>query len=153
MTGRAMTAANDPRVPAVGNVRAATGGDTGRPTPDDGTTTTPSSDTTHGTRTSTGSGREGGASEPADRSRNSNGSGSHLPTSKRRWRQPKDAGDLATQASHVATMVLNGDIDPDVARLYTASARVAAQAMSTKVSKARFLGSTPDLSLDDDPFE
>lgn len=148
-----MTAATDPRVPADGNARDATADGTGRPNTADDATTTPSSDTTRGTRTSTGSGPGDGANEPADPSRTSNGSGGHSPRSKRRWRQPRDAGDLATQASHVATMVLNGDIDPEVARLFTATARVAAQAMSTKVTRARFLGSEPDLTLDGDVFE
>ncbi len=50
-------------------------------------------------------------------------------------------------------MVLNGELDLDTARLYSSVARTVAQAMSTEVSRARFVQQMPDLSLDDDPFE
>lgn len=51
-------------------------------------------------------------------------------------------------------MVLNGDLDLERARLYSSVARTVAQALSTEVSRARFLAQAPDLTLeDDDVFE
>ena len=61
--------------------------------------------------------------------------------------------EFAAQANAVATMVLNGDLDVDTARTYSAVARTVAQAMSTEVSRARFIQSEPSLALDPDVFE
>ena len=66
----------------------------------------------------------------------------------RPWRPARSAIEFAAQANQVATMVLNGEIDPDVARIYSGIARTVAQAMSTEVSRARFLAEQPNLSLD-----
>ena len=60
---------------------------------------------------------------------------------------------FAAQANRVATMVLNGEIDVETARIYTAVARTVAQAMSTEVTRARFLQTEPDLELSEDVFE
>jgi hypothetical protein len=61
--------------------------------------------------------------------------------------------EFAAQANAVATLLLNGEIDVDVARTYSAVARTVAQAMSTEVSRARFVQSEPSLVLDPDVFE
>jgi hypothetical protein len=50
-------------------------------------------------------------------------------------------------------MVLNGTMDLDTARTYSSVARTVAQAMSTEVSRARFVQSEPSLSLDEEIFE
>jgi hypothetical protein len=61
--------------------------------------------------------------------------------------------EFAAQANAVATMVLNGDIELEMARTYSAVARTVAQAMSTEVSRARFIQSEPSLALDPGVFE
>ena len=61
--------------------------------------------------------------------------------------------DFAAQANRVATMVLNGEMDLDVARTYSSLARTVAQAMSTEVSRARFVQSEPTLTLSQEVFE
>lgn len=50
-------------------------------------------------------------------------------------------------------MVLNGTMDLDAARTYSSVARTVAQAMSTEVSRSRFLQSEPSLDLPSDVFE
>lgn len=64
------------------------------------------------------------------------------------WAKPATLHDFAKQANTVATMVLNGDIDPDIARLYSSVARTVIQGMSIEVTRARFLKTMPELSLD-----
>ena len=61
--------------------------------------------------------------------------------------------EFAAQANAVATMVLNGDLDLETARTYSAVARTVAQAMSTEVSRSRFVQSEPSLTLDPEVFE
>lgn len=51
--------------------------------------------------------------------------------------------------NNVATLVLNEEIDLDLARAYAALARVLSQTVSVEVSRARFLRTEPDLTLDD----
>lgn len=63
------------------------------------------------------------------------------------WRTPRNVREFASQANEVASMVLNGDMDVNVARIYSGLARTVAQAMSTEVSRARFLSELPDLSF------
>jgi hypothetical protein len=58
--------------------------------------------------------------------------------------------DFAAQANKVATMILNGEIDLETAAAYSRVARTVAQAMSTEVSRARFLQRAPMLLLNDD---
>lgn len=60
---------------------------------------------------------------------------------------------FAAQANRVATMVLNGEIDLEVARTYSSMARTVAQAMSTEVSRARFVRTQPTLDLTDEVFD
>ncbi len=71
----------------------------------------------------------------------------------RRWRQPRNVREFAAQANAVATMVLNGNIELEAARAYSSVARTVAQAMSTEVSRSRFIRSEPSLDLSGDVFE
>jgi hypothetical protein len=66
-----------------------------------------------------------------------------------RWRTPRNAREFAAQANRVATMVLNGEIDPEAARLYSGVARTMVQALSSEVTRARFVKEEPDLALDE----
>lgn len=61
--------------------------------------------------------------------------------------------EFAAQANAVATLLLNGEIDLETARTYSSVARTVAQAMSTEVSRARFIQSEPSLVLDGEVFE
>ena len=61
--------------------------------------------------------------------------------------------EFAAQANAVATMVLNGTMDLDAARTYSSVARTVAQAMSTEVSRSRFLATEPSLDIPQDVFE
>lgn len=45
-------------------------------------------------------------------------------------------------------MILNGEVDMDVARAYASLARVVSQAASLEVTRGRFLKEMPDLSLE-----
>ena len=47
-------------------------------------------------------------------------------------------------------MILNGEIDLDVARTYSGVARTMAQVLSAEVYRARFLQQEPNLSLEPD---
>jgi hypothetical protein len=67
----------------------------------------------------------------------------------RSWKPPRNVKEFAAQTNHVATMVLRGEIELETARVYSGLARTVAQAMSTEVSRARFLAEEPDLSLED----
>lgn len=64
-----------------------------------------------------------------------------------RLRTPRNVQEFASQANQVAAAVLRGDIDLDTARVYSAVARTAAQAMTTEVVKARLTRTTPDLEF------
>jgi hypothetical protein len=72
---------------------------------------------------------------------------------KKRWQTPKNVKGLASQANMVATLVLNGEIDIDTARSYSAIIRTVAQAVTNETNKSRFLKSMPDLEFEDDIFE
>jgi len=63
------------------------------------------------------------------------------------WAVPVDPMTFAYQANKVATAILNGEIDLDVARTYASVARTVAQAMNTEVNRARLEQSLPDLSM------
>lgn len=98
-------------------------------------------------------GSKNGEPIPEDPShQNSTSSGQPLSGSKRLWRQPKSVRDFANQASVVCTMLLNGKLDLEVARAYSGIARVVAQAISSEVSKSRFLGQKLDTALSGDVF-
>jgi len=66
------------------------------------------------------------------------------------WRKPRDAKTFAAQANEVATMILNGEINLDVARTYSGVARTMAQVLSAEVYRARFLQQEPNLSLEEE---
>lgn len=70
--------------------------------------------------------------------------------SSKQWRKPRDAKSFAAQANEVATLILNGAIDLDVARAYSGVARTMAQVLSAEVYRARFLQQEPNLSLEDE---
>lgn len=63
------------------------------------------------------------------------------------WRAPDDLLAFAAQANDVTTRFLNGEIDIDTARTYASLGRVVVQAVSSQVTKDRFLQREPDLSL------
>jgi hypothetical protein len=68
--------------------------------------------------------------------------------SRTRWSRPSSAALLAAQANDVATRVLNGEIDLDVAARYASTARVAVSAMNIEVQRARAARQSPNLLLD-----
>lgn len=139
----------DPHVPAGDSVTPAISGATGAPAPASDGTTTPSSATTPETPRSTSDGVTPTRSASGSESPSSKTSDAPSSGSTRRWRSPANARQFAAQANRVATMVLNGEMDGDTARLYSAVARTVAQALSTEVSRARFLAKEPDLTLED----
>lgn len=47
-------------------------------------------------------------------------------------------------------MVLRGEIDLETARTFGGLARTVAQAMSTEVTRSRFLAEAPDLNFDEE---
>lgn len=66
------------------------------------------------------------------------------------WKAPKNIKEFAAQANLVATQVLNGEIDIDTARTYSAIARTVAQAVNTELGKARITQQEPDTDFDGD---
>lgn len=64
-----------------------------------------------------------------------------------RYRLPRSVHEFAGQANLIATQVLNGDIDLETARAYSAIARTVAQAVTAETTRARILRSTPDLDF------
>lgn len=138
---------------ADASVTAVTSGDTGPVNSGGDTTTTPSSPTTHATPRSIGSGASAGRNAPDDPSPNSKTSDERSSDSKRRWKQPRNAREFAAQANAVATMVLNGEMNLDAARTYSSVARTVAQALSSEVSRSRFLQAEPSLELPGEVFE
>ena len=145
--------ADAPHAAEDGNAPAAPSGDTASQSRGSATTTTPSSATPPETPKSTASGLDAGSSAPPDGDQTSKPSAPPSTSSTRRWRSPRSAMEFAAQANAVATMVLNGDIELETARTYSAVARTVAQAMSTEVSRARFVQSEPSLALDPAVFE
>lgn len=140
--------------------------DATEPTPWSGPSTAMPSD---GTRSfipiSVGDGFEHGDSEPAANlepstasststsSTPSKTSGQHSRNSKHHWRVPGDAMGFASQMRAVATMVLNEEIDLDIARTYGALARATVQALSVSVTRSRFSREVPDLDFITDLFD
>lgn len=68
--------------------------------------------------------------------------------SKRRWHTPKNALELARQANQVATMILNGEIDLEIATKYVAAARTSSQLLSIEVYRARLTKEQANISLE-----
>lgn len=75
------------------------------------------------------------------------------PNSSRRWRKPMTIKDFVGQINQVSTMILNNEIDIDVANSYCRLSRSFAQLITTETVKARFLKRQPDTTLADDVFE
>lgn len=89
-----------------------------------------------------GVGAPGATSPP-----NSTNSATPSNASKRRYRKPRTALQLAAQASAVATALLNGTLDLDTARAYGTIARTAAQSLGVEVQTGRFLKTSPSLDM------
>jgi hypothetical protein len=68
--------------------------------------------------------------------------------SKERWRQPKTIMEFASQVNSVCNRVLNGKIDMEVAKTYSALARVVTQSANIEVAQARLSHAPPELRLD-----
>lgn len=148
--------ADGPLESGDGSAPVATSADTERPLTESDATTMPSSGTTPATPPSTVSGPFVGSSEPGPTTGSpstSRNSGERSSGSTRRWRQPRNVREFAAQANAVATLVLNGEMGLEAARTYSSVARTVAQAMSTEVSRSRFLQSEPSLDLPDDVWE
>jgi hypothetical protein len=63
------------------------------------------------------------------------------------FQKPKNVRELAAQASAVATLVLNGQMDAEQAKPYSSLIRSIAQLMGAEVQRARIAKTEPDLSL------
>lgn len=90
--------------------------------------------------------------ESPDHQNLSNSDG-QLSDSTKHWSTPKNVKGLAAQANMAATMVLNGELNIDVARTYSAIIRTVAQAVTNETNKARFLREMPDLEFEEEVFE
>jgi len=87
------------------------------------------------------------AKEPDSESPTSPPSDERSRGSTRPFRQPRNVREFAAQANRVATSILNGEIDLDTARAYSAVARTVAQAVTAQTVHARFLKTKPDLDF------
>lgn len=83
------------------------------------------------------------------RRKTSTPSGSRSNGSKGSWPLPKTVREFTSQANAVGTMLLNGDIDLDLARAYSAIARTIAQTIGADVARARAMKRVPDLGFDE----
>lgn len=105
-----------------------------------------------GSSTSSATGRDAGTTSQPNSSRSKTPSNDSKP----HWRQPATVMEFASQVNAVCNRVLNGAIDLDKAKLYSAMARVVTQAANIEVARARMGKYTPDLDLDlmeDEYFE
>lgn len=108
----------------------------------------PSNATRKPTQTNAQSGlADGGVLLGENSLRNCTNSGGPSNTLKRRFKQPTTPLQLAAQANAVATALLNGTIDLEVARAYGTIARTSAQAMGIEVQTGRFLKTPSSLDL------
>ena len=80
---------------------------------------------------------------------NSDSSAPPSKPSKKQWRLPKSARDVAAQANAVATMLLNEELSLETGRVYAATARLVAQALSVELARSRLSGGQPNLELTD----
>ncbi len=83
----------------------------------------------------------------------SGNSDEHSSNSNLRFRRPTNVKEFASQASAVATMILNDEISVEKGQSYASLARVVAQTVSSEVTRSRFLKEEPDLGLDDEIME
>lgn len=70
-----------------------------------------------------------------------------LSSSNRPWLRPTSVRELSAQVTDVATLLLNGKIDLEQARVYSALIRGIAQMVSIEVAKARLSKTLPDLKI------
>jgi hypothetical protein len=74
-------------------------------------------------------------------------SGEPLKVSKKNYETPTNARELAVQANQIATMILNGEINLDIAAKYSSIIRATSQLLSLEVAKARMDREKIDLNL------
>lgn len=86
-------------------------------------------------------------SESGSESLISNSSAAPSKPSTETYRLPRNVREFASQANRVGTAILNGQIDLDTARAYSAVARTVAQALTAETTHARFLKTAPDLTF------
>lgn len=77
------------------------------------------------------------------------GSGPPVKDSNKQWRLPNTVNALAAQANTVSTLLLNGKIDLETARTYSALLRGVAQLVGIEVTTARVVRRRPNLDLTD----
>jgi hypothetical protein len=82
--------------------------------------------------------------------RSSTRSATRPKNSKEHWKQPKTIMQFAQQVNAVCSRVLNGEIDMEVAKTYSAMARVVTQAANIEVARARLSKDLPELGLEDE---
>lgn len=87
------------------------------------------------------------ASESANSSPTSKTSDAPQSDSNGHWHQPTNVKELTQQTNAVATAILNGQIDLETGRVYSAMVRSTAQMIGAEVARARFRRQEPDLSL------
>jgi hypothetical protein len=75
------------------------------------------------------------------------------PSSKTRFQSPNNVQQLASQAAFVGTLLLNGELEPEQARTYSALVRSVAQLISAEVARARIAKGAPNLSLAENLLE
>lgn len=93
---------------------------------------------------SSGTGKKQATTPPSE----STGSTTQSKGSKERWKQPRTIMEFASQVNSVCNRVLNDEIDMEVAKTYSALARVVTQGANIEVAKARFSKTEPNLRLD-----
>lgn len=69
--------------------------------------------------------------------------------SKKPWSQPKTVRQFTSQVNAVATKLLNGEIEVDQAKAYSALARTVAQTVTAEVQRARALKLIPNLDFEE----
>jgi hypothetical protein len=94
-------------------------------------------------------GSETTESTPGSTSPTSNSSERPSSGSTERWKKPRTVREFAAQTNTVATALLNGEMNLDIARTYSSLARGVAQMMSIEVTRARFLKTEPILEFDE----
>jgi hypothetical protein len=73
--------------------------------------------------------------------------GSQLKDSKGLWSQPRTVGELTHQVNVVSTLLLNGKIDMETARVYGALVRSTAQLLGVELGAARIARKRPQLEV------
>lgn len=79
--------------------------------------------------------------------------GESTKSSKKRWRKPTNVKEFISQANALATLFLNGEVDVETVRQYSAVSRTIAQSLTNETARARFLKMQPDMTFSEDVFE